>query len=379
MSVLGVFILPDSGTNSSPTSAEWTVPDNVYRIRVEAIGCGLAGGGAYAKTDPLFVQPGQKIYYKSIRRAAVFSGGDQNVYDSWVNINSDAPPTSRDSGVLAKGGSFALGGTDTSNTGGKASECIADVAFSGGNEGFSTGNIFSQGGGGGGGAGGPNGAGGNGGDGFTDTVAQVLGAGGGGGANGGGDGQDASQSVLTSGIGGANRFGTGAGAGAFSSTVATAGTNGGGGGGGFFDVDVSVVKGGSGSSEIIWTDSSTGSTAGPGGGGGGSTFLLGGNGADYGGGGGFSADVCGAGLVVITTLTLWQEETEEPNTWTKVPEVASFICKSSSGVSYTVTNSVLSSTGTAYRVEIDGKSSDGSIVALSIPWQNVSVASNAWS
>jgi hypothetical protein len=75
----------------------------------------------------------------------------------------------------------------------------------------------------------------------------------------------------------------------------------------------------------------------------------------------------------------WLAVIPDANNWAKVPEVASFICKSSSGVSYTVTNSVLSSTGTAYLVDGDGETSEGQIVDLANPWQNVSVASNAWS
>jgi hypothetical protein len=75
----------------------------------------------------------------------------------------------------------------------------------------------------------------------------------------------------------------------------------------------------------------------------------------------------------------WLTVIPDANSWSLVSEVPAFVCLSSSGVSYVVTNSVLSSTGVSYLVDGDGKTSQGQIVDLTNPWQNVSVASNAWS
>jgi hypothetical protein len=312
-----VYVLPTSGTSSNPTTAEWIVPPGVNLIKVEAIGTGGmgvylpgyfgGGGGAYARTNKLQVNPGQKLFYQSISGSNLLS----STFDAWLNINENTAPTSSLQGVLSKRGE--VGTPAGGGVGGQASACIGDIAFSGGNGGAST----FGGAGGGGGAAGPNGNGANGGAGFDDIT--IDGAGGGGGANGGSNGQDASLSEGRAGSGGNNRFGVGGGIAGTLSTQAGLGVDGGGGGGAYAtSTSGNLRRGSAGGMEIIWTDSLTGQTFGPGGGGGGSRGIqLGGSGASYGGGSGGFSGVPGTGLIVVTVLG-WIDAESQAQSWTDV-------------------------------------------------------------
>ena len=113
---------------------------------VEAWGGGSSGnfnnnpgaGGAYAGVTGLSVAAGTTIYYSvgvggASSTTATYNPGGQ----SWVNILSNAVPTTTAQGCKAVGG--------TAGTGGAAASCIGTVTFSGGNQHMS--------GGGGGGAG----------------------------------------------------------------------------------------------------------------------------------------------------------------------------------------------------------------------------------
>jgi hypothetical protein len=317
------YILPTTGVWFNPTIGTWTVPNGVQAIKVEAIGSGGGGitfndrygggGGAYACTEFLQVTPGQTIFYQTIAGENIAAGS----FDAWLNTQFNSPPISKEYGVLAKGGktgSLGLG------RGGRADECIGDVAYSGGNGGMSSGATggFPDGGGGGGGAAGPNGPGADGGAGSGITI---DGGGGGGGANGGFAGQNSSISESRGGAGGNNRFGTGGGSPGLLTVLAGVGVNGGGGGGTWSGVSSpqSLRVGSAGGMEVIWTDSVTNVAAGPGGGGGGSRSLsLGGSGANYGGGSGSFTGLTGSGLIVITALQNWNMSPEQIQVWTQV-------------------------------------------------------------
>ena len=320
LDVLATYILPLTGTTLSPASGTWVVPSGVRIIRVEAIGMGGmgtllnygGGGGAYSRTNRLFVNEGQTIFYRALSGSNVLTQSS----DSWLNISENQPPTSKSHGVLAKRGEF--GNSTLMGLGGRADQCIGDVAFSGGNAGASSSlplNNFG-GGGGGGGSAGPNGNGGNGGSGFNDNP---DGSGGGGGANGGSNGENASLANNAAGKGGNNRFDSGGGNAGTLSILSGVGVNGGGGGGAYaISTSGDFRRGASGGMEVIWTDSMTGLTAGPGGGGGGSRgSQLGGKGGGYGGGSGANSSTPGPGLIVVIALRyFWFDSPKQSQVWT---------------------------------------------------------------
>ena len=134
----------------------FTVPATVYSLTAQAIGGGVAGGGAYALATPLAVTPGQTVYYNVGAAGA----------DSWINTSANAAPTLSSQGVLAK--AAAASGI----MGGQAASCVGTLLYSGGNGGSNGFNPGTYGGyGGGGGAAGPNGAGKNGGNGSNGSAA----------------------------------------------------------------------------------------------------------------------------------------------------------------------------------------------------------------
>jgi hypothetical protein len=294
------------------------VPDGVTNISVETIGSGslprsqftniaagggityatniAGGGGAYA-LNYFKVTSGGTVYLN------ISPGGSLTNKNTWLNISSNAIPTSLSKGVLAAG----AGWTNSTATvisgityplvleyssGGQASNSLGLTTYSGGDGGIgysiantSYSNNYAQGNPGGGGAAGPNGPGARGGNGFYNAVNfQGGGAGGGGGANGGTQGVDATSTAGAS--GGSNRSGTAGGAGnTIGSTTAPGnGSNGSGGGGGSYANNGTAIyyyntattttraslvsqKGGNGSTEVIasWNPSGI-TTYGPGGG-----------------------------------------------------------------------------------------------------------------
>ena len=113
-------------TVTTPGTGSLVIPGGVTNIRRRAWGSGEGGGalaksgshgGAFAKDDNtgITVTPGQTIYY----RVAGGGGGD-----SWINVVSNAAPTTRAQGVLAKGGDNAGPG--------QAAASLGDVRYSGG-------------------------------------------------------------------------------------------------------------------------------------------------------------------------------------------------------------------------------------------------------
>ena len=237
------------------SGTRWIVPGDCTKIQVECIGGGAAvssvgsflHGASYSKTTSLTVTPGSVVYTN------IGTGGG----NTWLNISSNAAPTSTTAGCLAAGGGITPSSQNTTSVG--------NVKYIGGVGGVYD---YSPGGcdasydiGSGGGAAGPNGNGGNGGN----LYAGVNLFGGGGGANGGSSGA-AEISLGISAAGGNNRFGTGGGA-AVSSGNGNPGTNGGGGS------SSPAGNGGSGSQEDVWTDYK-GVAYGPGGGAG-STVVSG--------------------------------------------------------------------------------------------------------
>jgi len=275
----GVFV----GTNTY--SSTWTVPFGITEITVEAIGAGDdgirgstgpgGGGGAYAKTSAISVTPGQTIYYRADTNLATPR------YGSWVNVGSNAIPSSTSQGCYAKSALDAAAGT--------AAASIGNVTYSGGTGGAGAG----FGGGGGGGAAGPNGEGKNGGGGNSTGYA----SGGGGGAGGASStaGGDAGANLF--GAGGNGPLGTGGG-----STDGADGTpNTGGGGAGNDGGDT-----GFGGAGALYPVSGWGAY-GPGGGGGGATYSGGDGGGRGAGGGGTRNETAGTtagsgtyGVIVIT-------------------------------------------------------------------------------
>ena len=191
---------------------------------ITATNGGGGGGAGYSETigsniDPATMVAGSTPVYYSV---PALGGGSST--SSWINIGTNAQPTSSSSGVLA----FCGGNTsnNTGGTGGATASAVGSTKNAGGNGG--TGFILTRNnGGGGGGAGGPSGSGAVGGNGFTTTN---RGGGGGGASNGGSAGSNGATAA--GGAGGSITGGTG-GTGATASVAATAGTNGGGGGGGF--------------------------------------------------------------------------------------------------------------------------------------------------
>jgi len=121
----------------------WVVPPDCYgTVQVEAIGPGGGGGGsngggAYTKTN-LTLTAGQTVYL--------------NWVDStWMNISTNAAPTSTAQGILAAGGRSGL---NTTASQGLAANCIPSTGAYSGGKGDARGYAC-------GGAAGPNGAGGD--------------------------------------------------------------------------------------------------------------------------------------------------------------------------------------------------------------------------
>lgn len=274
MAVKTIFL---KATNQFPYQDDYysfQIPNDFSSlVSVEAIGrCGgprqpsrpyAQPGGAYAKTTSITgLTAGQTVYY--LNQDVGINGV------TWFSTTTSAP-TNSSQGVKAVGGGQNTGG---GGPGGAAANCIGSTTYSGGNAYL-----------GGGGAGGPNGAGGAGG-GYNFA--------GGGGANGGGNSQ-------SSNVGGNNRQGFGGGIAApNSSSNAGSGVDGGGGGAGFDGSYAS--RGGNGSQDSVWTQSSNGELAGPGGGGGWSYYVQGGDAAGYGAGGG-DGGTGGAGTKGIIVFT----------------------------------------------------------------------------
>lgn len=254
-----------------------TVPAGYNRVTIETWGAGGAGGfgpnstadwaaggggGAYSRTDALPVTAGQTIHY------LVGAGGPRRTTeglgdsggDTWVNITSNAAPSVRDDGALAKGGAGGLGRGGTVSpsfgfvpgaAGGSAAASVGDVKFSGGNSG--TTGYFRMDKTGGGGSGGPNGAGlpspGNPTD-ASPAPAAFGGAGNGGLAPGGeqtnNNGGQLGASTLDGGGGGAgdNNAGT---------TNCDGGSPGGGGGGSSLIVNAHGAAGGRGQVRLTFS------------------------------------------------------------------------------------------------------------------------------
>lgn len=118
-----VQIILTSGTS-------WTVPAdwNSANNKIECIGAGRAGGGAYARKNNVALTAGANVFYQIGATATT-----QSVADTWLGS----------AGVVKAVGSIGA-------TGGQASDCVGDVKFSGGSRSGSISN-------GNGGAAGPNG------------------------------------------------------------------------------------------------------------------------------------------------------------------------------------------------------------------------------
>lgn len=253
-------------------------------------GGGGGGGGAVAQGSFSGLQPGRTIYYSvglagsGGQTAGGQNGGDGT--DSWVNINSNAAPTTTGDGVLAKGGFGALGATGGSP--GAAASSLGSLGTASGGTGGNGGTSNGSGGGGGAAAGrytyadNTYGTGGNGGNGFN--TAGDGGGGGGGGVLGAGSNSGS--------INGANGgIGYGSAAGGTGSVPGTQGGNstnpgaGGGGGGGVNTNGGSAMFGGLSAPNLVELSgeliSNYGYSSGGGGGGGGSN-----NSNTFGGGGG---------------------------------------------------------------------------------------------
>jgi hypothetical protein len=354
----GRYVVPIDRTGTN----QWRVPDGVTAVKVEALGAGAyayangngagnaygtyynnsgtiliagcaGGGGAYASNTIKVSQ--NNILYMNIPSSSTFANSK-----TWLNT-TNAVPTSLATGVIAAGagttyysnlpfaGTYQYTGYGlqslflVSSKGGQASDCLGQLAYSGGDGAttYTTSNNTSsgiaigsyirfyvanmkQGNAGGGGAAGPNGPGGNGGQGYFQSSSTGLGtltgasggAGGGGGANGGSVGGTATST--TGANGGTSLTGTAGGIGtvAYTTTTPTAGSSGSGGGGGsYYRLSsalytyatgyananattyanaVSYTKGGDGSTQTITTWNPPGiTTYGPGSGGGGAARL----------------------------------------------------------------------------------------------------------
>lgn len=268
-------------------------------------GYGGGGGGAMARGSFSGLQPGRIIY---LQLGAGGAGGSANGTDgtaggdTWVNINSNAAPSSTSNGVLAKGG--GANSLRTGGTGGAAASCIGSITTQSGGNGGAGGNGNGSGGGGGGSSAYWNGStgyfGGNAGGAGGTVAGGDRGGGGGGGVNGGGQ----TTTTITGANGGLNINNGAAGAGTTSATL-------GGGGGGGTGTNTNNAFSGSGGNGATWVDGSgyntttatwTNGPVGGGGGGGGGTNnsgTTGGTGgvggAPGGGGGGGGSGVTNAG------------------------------------------------------------------------------------
>jgi uncharacterized repeat protein (TIGR01451 family) len=200
---------------TSPGLHVWTVPGGVYTVTVEAWGGGGSGaegsgsesgggggGGAYAKKNDFSVVPGTSY------NLFVAAGGMDmtNGEDSWFNLSTF---------LKAVGGNY--GSTDDpglGGTGGSASNCIGDVALSGGN---GANGIYAPGGGYGGGGGSSAGTAANGNT-ATSRIGAIAPVGGGNGGDGGSIGGpgsfDPQSGDPPGGGGGGSRNGNDEGAGA---------------------------------------------------------------------------------------------------------------------------------------------------------------------
>ncbi len=214
------------------TGSSWTVPANVYSIKVECWGGGGAGGsaigtasfraaagggagGAYAKVNTIFVAPGGSINYSigAFGTASNTNGVVGNGGDTWFSSNTT---------VLAKGGagaaSLVCSSADLTSAGGigTTTGSIGDQLYKGGN-------------------------------GATGTTPSGAGYSGGGGSSAGtgSDGNNSSSSVAGvaptgGGIGGTGRSTNGG------NGSAPVSGNGGGGGGAWAAASVTQRTGGSG-------------------------------------------------------------------------------------------------------------------------------------
>jgi hypothetical protein len=262
-------------------------------------GGGGGGGGAVAQGSFSGLQPGRTIYYSvGVAGSGGQTAGGQNGgagTDSWVNINSNAAPTTTGDGVLAKGGSG--GSSSSGGAGGAAGSSLGSLGTASGGTGGSGGTSNGSGGGGGAAAGrytyadNTYGTGGNGGNGFNT-------AGDGGGGGGGGVLGAGSSSFSINGANGGIGYGSAAGgAGSVPGTQGFNSTNpgaGGGGGGGVNSNGAIGMFGGLTAPNLVELSgelaSNYGYSGGGGGGGGGSN-----NSSTTGGGGGqgFGTDTSG--------------------------------------------------------------------------------------
>jgi hypothetical protein len=174
-------------------SGSFTVPANIYLIRVECWGAGGGGGtsgppgfgkgggggGAYA-TSTMAVSPGQTFSFTVGLGGEPMTSGGSTIFGNNV--------------VVAVGGAGAFG--SPGGEGGKASACEGDLAYNGGN-GAVSGMSF---GGGGGGSAFSNAAGGNG-------AGYIGGAGEGNGGNGGLQGNNPGATGFAPGGGGGGKSG----------------------------------------------------------------------------------------------------------------------------------------------------------------------------
>jgi hypothetical protein len=274
-------------------------------------GGGGGGSGAYAATTSIDVIGGQTVYLR------VGGIGDP----SWVNIDSNAPPTSTSQGAYADYGRSASG--NNGGNAGSSGKSIGDVTYSGADGGDGA---EKSGGGGGAGAAGPNGTGkGGGGAVAVSGDSGGGGGGGGGGSNGGSSTSGATATGKSGGNGGKSTAGTsGGGGGTFVADDSTGddgatGSSGSGSGGGAYSNNFSASTGGDGGNGTSDTTIATLYGSGSGGGGGGAAYFYGtatggpgGSAGTYGGGGGGggygytdggSAGSGARGLVVITVTT----------------------------------------------------------------------------
>ena len=145
-------------------TSQWTIPDNVYSISVQAWGGGGGGvtrgtngvgggggGGAYAKVNSSIVSPGVGItIFVGGGGTTQTTGGDSYIFNTNTGIGNTI--------VKAKGG-LGIGSSNSSvgASGGSAASCIGDTVFSGGGGAAGVGNSA----GGGGGAAGDSAAGNN--------------------------------------------------------------------------------------------------------------------------------------------------------------------------------------------------------------------------
>ena len=117
--------MPASGVATGASSGTWTVPANVYSIKIDAWGGGgagagrsttgtggMAGGaGGSRSTTTISVTPGQTIYYSIGAARAGTTGNAADGNDTWVSEVSNAAPTVSTDGVVSKGGKSAVGTT----------------------------------------------------------------------------------------------------------------------------------------------------------------------------------------------------------------------------------------------------------------------------